>query len=74
MYVSNETHILLVQDGDTSPRVILEPRGSVVALAVDEARGLLFWANNDGRYRGVYSANTDGSEVTRIVQKGKRFM
>ena len=68
-YVSNETHILLV-DGDTRTAVVHQAGGNIVGLAVDEDQNLIFWSNNALSQRGIYRANSDGLEVERIAERG----
>ena len=68
-YVSNETHILLV-DGDTRTTVVHQQGGNIVGLAVDEDQNLIFWSNNALSQRGIYRANSDGLEVERIAERG----
>ena len=70
MYVSNETHILLIEDDEVT--VIVEQLGgNIVGLAVDEARNRLFWSNNDIRYKGIYTSTQDGMDIRKIVSRGR---
>jgi len=41
-----------------------------VAVAVDDVRRLLFWANNARPWRAIYRAETSGSSLTPIITKG----
>jgi len=49
---------------------VVQAGGNIVALAVDDARSLLFWANNGRRWRAIYRAETNGNSLRPIATAG----
>jgi len=50
--------------------VVLQDAGNIVALAVDDVRRLIFWANNARHWRAIYRAEISGGSQTPIITSG----
>ncbi|XP_052818952.1 low-density lipoprotein receptor-related protein 4-like isoform X2 [Mya arenaria] len=68
VYVSNGTHIVSYsRDGPEIKAVLGQRDYRIVGLAVDVAKGYLFWSDISPRYRGVYRSNLYGNEAVKLV-------
>ena len=48
----------------------VQDEGSIVALALDSVHGFVFWANNAVKWKGIYRARLNGSDIMKIVSEG----